>query len=326
VVSDERTGAVVAWRAWLVGLAVAVTVAVGLAGDLPSRSIAYAPLRHPFRHADLFVDRNTAAAQWQAANGVHWLDRITRNPQARWLTNPHDLDDVSDLARLAGQRAELPVLVTYYAPNRDCGGAHVGAPTARDYETFIDGLVRALGSVRAAIIVEPDAVAADCFDGSRAALLMQAVRRLAEAGHHVYLDAGHPRWRSTGAMARRLLESGIAFAEGFSVNVANRQTTKDCYAWARNLSRRLGHREFVIDTSRNGLGPPTGKHASDSDWCNTARQALGEEPTTATGRPGLAALLWIKPPGESDGRCGGEGDHWFSPAQAEKLIRNAPPR
>jgi endoglucanase len=31
--------------------------------------------------------------------------------------------------------------------------------------------------------------------------------------------------------------------------------------------------------------------------------------------PGLAALLWIKLPGESDGICGGETTFMFSPTQ-----------
>ena len=37
-------------------------------------------------------------------------------------------------------------------------------------------------------------------------------------------------------------------------------------------------------------------------WCNPQQQSLGSPPTTATSRLGLAALLWIKDPGESDGR------------------------
>jgi endoglucanase len=317
---------VVAWRVQLLGFAVAVFIAIGLSGDTPRQAVFHVPLLHPFRNARLFVDHNTAAAKWQTANNAPWLDRITRNPQARWLNNPRDLENVPDLAHLAERRKEILVLVAYYAPDRDCGGAHSGAPTDRDYDGFIDGLVAALGPVRAAIIVEPDAVAATCFEGNRAALLRRTVRRLVDAGHYVYLDAGHPRWRSVAEMARRLRASGIAYAEGFSVNVANRQTTRDCYAWARRLSHRLGGPEFVIDTSRNGVGPPTGQHARDSDWCNPQRQALGEEPTTATDRTGLAALLWIKPPGESDGPCGGQVDHGFSPWQAENLIRNAPSR
>jgi endoglucanase len=323
MVSGERTAAVAARRVRFLGLVVvAVVVAIGLAGDIPRPPGNYIALRHPFYKARLFVDDTTAAAKWQAAHQAGWLDRITHKPQARWVNNPSDIDDVPGVARLAQQRGELLVLVMYYAPNRDCGGG--GAPTDDAYRAYVDRLVRALGTVRAAIIVEPDAVAAECFDGNRAALLGRTIQRLVEAGQHVYLDAGHPGWRSVGEMARRLRTAGVAQAEGFSVNVSNRQTTNESYTWARSLSGRLGNREFVIDTSRNGLGPPKGAHSYDGDWCNPPWQALGEEPTTATRRPGLAALLWIKAPGESDGYCGGETNHDFSPIQAENLIRNAP--
>jgi endoglucanase len=296
---------------------------VSMGGNLPEPPTRYTAMQYPFRKARLFVDPTTAAAQWQASHGAGWLDPITRNPQARWLNNPGDLDRVPELARRSSRRAELLVLVTYYVPNRDCGGPYAGAPTASAYESYMDDLIRALGPARAAIIVEPDAVAAGCFDDNRAALLRHAVTRLAQAGHYVYLDAGHPRWRPVGEMARRLRRAGIAQAEGFSVNVSNRQTTEDCYTWARRLSRRLGHRQFVIDTSRNGLGPPRGPRTHDGDWRNATPQALGEPPTTQVQRPGLAALLWIKPPGESDGYCGGETGFDFSPGQAEGLIRNA---
>jgi cellulase/cellobiase CelA1 len=39
---------------------------------------------------------------------------------------------------------------------------------------------------------------------------------------------------------------------------------------------------------------------------------------------GLAALLWIKPPGESDGPCRGEPGFGFSAAQARRLIATSP--
>ena len=39
-----------------------------------------------------------------------------------------------------------------------------------------------------------------------------------------------------------------------------------------------------------------------------------------THQPHLAALLWIKAPGESDGECGGEQTYLFSPTQARNLI------
>ena len=40
--------------------------------------------------------------------------------------------------------------------------------------------------------------------------------------------------------------------------------------------------------------------------------------------PGLAALLWIKLPGESDGICRGESTYLFSPTQARRLTVNSP--
>jgi endoglucanase len=125
-------------------------------------------------------------------------------------------------------------------------------------------------------------------------------------------------------MAQRLLMAGIQYAQGFSVNFANRQTTKQSYQWGRELSDLLGRREFVIDTSRNGLGPPPDEPGRDDEWCNPRRQALGQAPTTSTTLPGLAALLWIKLPGESDGICGGETTYLFSPTQARRLISNSP--
>jgi endoglucanase len=158
--------------------------------------------------------------------------------------------------RAARRQRALLVLVAYYLPDRGCSLSGQGAPSPEAYRRWIDRLVGHLGSTRAAIVVEPDAVAAECFDTRRATLLKRSVRRLADAGQYVYIDAGHARWRSTGEMAQRLLGAGIQYAQGFSVNVANRQTTKQSYRWGRELSDLLGDREFVADTSRNGLGPP----------------------------------------------------------------------
>ena len=286
-------------------------------------AVNYAPLQHPFRGARLFVDDQTAGARWQREHGAGWLDPITTRPQARWLNGPQDLARLPALAARARRQRALLVLVAYYLPNRGCSPSHQGAPTSEAYRRWIDRLVGHLGSTRAAIVVEPDAVAADCFDARRAILLKHSVRRLAGAGQYVYLDAGHARWRSTGEMAQRLLAAGIQYAQGFSVNVANRQTTRQSYRWGRELSDLLGGREFVIDTSRNGLGPPPDEQDRDDEWCNPTRQGLGQAPST-TSMPGLAALLWIKLPGESDGSCGGETTYLFSPSQARRLIVNSP--
>jgi endoglucanase len=63
---------------------------------------------------------------------------------------------------------------------------------------------------------------------------------------------------------------------------------------------------FVIDTSRNGLGPwaaPGGAYADPQEWCNPPGRGIGLRPTLRTGVPLLDGYLWIKIPGESDGEC-----------------------
>ncbi len=100
---------------------------------------------------------------------------------------------------------------------------------------------------------------------------------------------------------------------------------------------------FVVDTSRNGVGPwtpPAGAPAGDPQvWCNPPDRGLGATPTTNTGNPLLDARVWIKTPGESDGECyrwttgpldpvRGRRDpaagQWF-PDQALELARLAQP-
>lgn len=318
---------------WAVA-ALAAALAAGLAacGTEPDTTlrpgppaVTYAPLRQPFDSARLYVDPDTAAARWQRANpGAGWLDPITRTPQARWVNGPEDVASLRVLSRRAAARGELPVLVAYWIPNRGCAAYREGAPSPAAYDRWVRDLAGALGRTRAVVVLEPDAVPADCFDAGRAAALARAVRTLSRAGHSVYLDAGHSAWKPSGETADRLLASGIAAAEGFAVNVANRQTTGSAQAWGLELSDLVGGRPFVVDVSRNGLGPPPDEAGRDDEWCNPARQALGAAPTTRTGTPAVDALLWIKRPGESDGVCGGETTYLFSPRQARALIARSP--
>jgi endoglucanase len=66
-----------------------------------------------------------------------------------------------------------------------------------------------------------------------------------------------------------------------------------------------GTTHFVIDTSRNGLGPwkPTAAYPDAQDWCNPPGRGLGARPTADTGNALVDAYLWAKVPGESDGSC-----------------------
>ena len=306
------------WLTLLVALALSACAGGPDTGLRPDPPPSFAALKHPFKGAKLYADPDSAGAKWQKAHGdPDWLDPITQTPQAIWLTSPQDLDRLPALTRAADAKQALLVLVAYYIPDRGCTGHKDGAPTPETYLDWIERLRGGLGTTKAAIILEPDAIAADCFSPRRAELLREAVGRLAAAGHYTYLDAGHPRWKPTGEAAQRLMAAGIQGAQGFSVNVSNRQATEESDRWGFELSDLVGDREFVIDTSRNGAGPPP-----DNEWCNPSHQALGAKPSTDTGMH-AAALLWVKRPGESDGLCGGETTYEFASRQAANLVANA---
>lgn len=101
-------------------------------------------------------------------------------------------------------------------------------------------------------------------------------------------------------MASRLTSAGVAQAQGFALNVSNYRLTTELVTYGKDVSSRVGGKHFVVDTSRNGLGPST-----DGQWCNPSGRALGPAPTTSTADPAVDAYLWIKKPGESDGACNG---------------------
>jgi endoglucanase len=178
--------------------------------------------------------------------------------------------------------------------------------TAAAYRTWITEFAAGIGTRRAAVILEPDALAdIGCLTAEgrrqRLELLRFAVEAFAATGTvAVYIDAGHFGWHPPATIAALLTEAGIASARGFALNVANFVATADNLRYGEQVSALVGGRHFVIDTGRNGRGP-----APNAEWCNPAGRALGDRPTTNTGHPLADAFLWVKTPGESDGACAG---------------------
>jgi endoglucanase len=265
---------------------------------------------NPFAGRKLYVDPNSAAAKQAAAwrstrpADAAEIDEIATAPQAQWFGdwNADVAAAVNAHVSAAAAAGRWSLLVAYAIPQRDCGGYSAGG--ADDYRAWIREFARGIGSRPAAVVLEPDALAGlDCLTAAgrdaRLALLRDAVAVLrAKPGVEVYVDAGHSGWHPVATIAARLQQADVARATGFALNVSNFQLTANELSYGRQVAARIGGKHFVIDTSRNGLGP-------NGEWCNPSGRALGPRPTTATG-DGLAdAFLWIKQPGFSDGSCNG---------------------
>lgn len=315
-------------------IAPALTVAVVGALALPAPAVRLASDDNPLAGQPFYVDPTSAAMNAAHADPENpALATIANTPQAYWLDQAFPAGSVGGtVARLTGAAQEagaMPTLALYAIPHRDCGSyAAGGFGSGAAYREWIDAVAAGLGSAPAAIIVEPDAIAmAGCLSSGqreeRFELLRYAVDSLTrDPAAAVYIDGGHSRWLSAGALAAGLNEAGVARARGFSLNTSNFYATDEEIGYGEEVSGMTGGAHYVVDTSRNGAGPApeTGLH-----WCNPRGRALGTPPTTDTTGPHADAYLWIKRPGESDGSCGrGEpGAGRFVSQYAIDLVRNS---
>lgn len=281
--------------------------------EAPAQTALQAPVAQAPALNGLWVNPNSSAAAqanaWRTSRpaDASAMDKLAAQPTAQWFGNwnsniSNDVRAVTSAAQSAGATS---VLVAYNIPNRDCGGYSGGGSNSGDaylswMRSFASGIT---GS--ATVILEPDALAnMTCLSHgeqqARMSLLSSAIDILKGAGAKVYLDAGHPGWVDTETMASRLQQAGLGKADGFALNVSNFIATSDNVTYGTSISQKAGGKHFVIDTSRNGLGP-----TSDYQWCNPSGRGSGIKPTTSTGNGLVDAYFWIKTPGESDGNCNG---------------------
>ncbi|GAB2591279.1 hypothetical protein GCM10027168_25720 [Streptomyces capparidis] len=309
----------------LLALATAATVSVPAAGAAPAASSA------PRADSAFYVDPQTQAARWVAANPGDGRmpvirDRIASVPAARWFTTTNTSTIRSEVSSYVGAAAnvgKIPILVVYDMPNRDCGGpSGGGAPSHTAYRQWIDELSAGLAGRPATIVLEPDVLAlmSNCMNSGQQA---ETVASMAYAGKKlkqgsaqakVYFDAAHSTWLAPSEMANRLRRADIAnSADGISTNVSNYNRTANEVSYAKSVLGALGNSRLraVIDTSRNGNGP------AGSEWCDPSGRALGTPSTTNTGDAQIAAFLWVKLPGEADGCIAPAGQ--FVPQRAYEL-------
>ncbi len=290
-------------------------------GPRPAAGTAGNPLAGVRFYDDPDTRADVAAAGLRSSSpaNARLLDKIADTPQAMWIGDWFPTAQIRAVvaARITSARAAnaIAIFAVYHIPARDCGGYSAGgANSPAEYRAWISEVAAGIGSGPAAVVLEPDAIAgADCLSAAdqqtRYTLIREAGALLTRHGAIVYLDAGQPDWRSATEMAGRLRLAGVAAVRGFALNTANFVGTADLLAYGDQIVAELGGSgHFVVDTSRNGLGP-----APDRQWCNPAGRALGTRPTTATGDGHADAFLWVKGPGESDGTCNGgppAGEFW----------------
>lgn len=296
-------------------------------GESPDANSSAAAAPSPLAETELFVNPEGHAAQqsstW-AEQGrddlVELIEPMAEQPVATWFTGDQGDPylEARALTQAADSEQKVPVLVAYNLPNRDCGQySSGGAADIDSYLAWLGSLAAGIEDREAIVVLEPDAIA-HALEGCAGAtedpypLLAEAVDILKRQPNvHVYVDAGHASWiDDMEGLASALRASGVEEADGFSLNVSNFETTEASAEYGEELSRQLDGAHFIIDTSRNGAGPPVGAGSGDhSTWCNPAEARLGEAPDTdpASTDPELArvdALLWVKQPGDSDGECG----------------------
>jgi endoglucanase len=272
---------------------------------------------NPLSDDSFWVNPNSlAASSYSSLEGREReaLLFLAKQPNALWFGDWDPADTLSaKVAKVtseANSAGQVPVLVIYNIPLRDCNGhSGGGAPDADAYRAWVDAFAAGLVGHEAVVVIEPDALAhLSCVPAARRAerlaLLRHASGRLGRLeGVSAYLDGGSARWVSPRIMAPRLRDAGVRSVRGFSVNVARFNTTRDEVAYAQSVSSLLGGARYVVDTSRNGLGPLDAT-TDPLHWCNPPGRALGLKPRSdRLAGTHADAYLWVKTIGRSDGAC-----------------------
>lgn len=302
-------------------LSLVCLVLSALGGSVPAEAAKDPRLTRP-----VYVDPTTASARAAAKDRTY--RPIGSRAQALWLTEGYPAKTVASVAAEYADRARAarrtPLLTVYAITGRDCGQHSAGGLSPTQYKAWVDQVAKGLRGKGAMVVLEPDALAllgACAGQGDRTGLLRYATRSLSRAGVWVYIDAGHSTWLAPEDMARRLDLAGVRDARGFATNTSNFRPAPQERAYgtavlAALAKRGVKDRRYVIDTSRNGASEPV----AAGTWCNPPAARLGRAPEVVD-RKGLDAYLWIKRPGESDGRCeGGPAAGTWWPRGAQRLL------
>jgi endoglucanase len=148
-------------------LLVISTLVVTLIASVPML-VSAMPQRNLDPNTQFYVPKPNNGAQTQitalTSSGnkadARLIKTLIQTPQAVWFTQGTPktvLQDVRNTVLRAADKGQVPVLVAYNIPFRDCAQFSAGGATSvAEYKAWIDGFAAGIGNGKAVVILEPD--------------------------------------------------------------------------------------------------------------------------------------------------------------------------
>jgi endoglucanase len=302
--------------------------------DLPSATTS----ANPLAGASFYVNRDSAAAK--AAQQYPALNAIASQPGIAKFGSFSYPNAPTSVARYLSKAAVLepgtvPLLATYKIVDGHCGNWADPPSDQAAYHKWISQFAAGIGSFKAVLFLEQDAlITTGCLSSRglavRMAELRDAINVLSTYCPHliIYLDAGAADALPAARAASLLKQAGVAKIQGFFLDATHFDWTSKEIRYGEQISRMTGGKHFVVSTGESGRGPLVPKNRVDQGnevLCNPAGRGLGPRPTSRTGYPNVDAFAWLDNPGGSSGQCVSgappAGTYW--PQYALLLVKNA---
>ncbi|KAL4139801.1 hypothetical protein PRNP1_005274 [Phytophthora ramorum] len=262
---------------------------------------------------------NYAAAKEAYPDSATALDHLESMGIATWYSdrdvNGNATQTAVDLVDSCPETSRLSVVV-YGLPNKDCDAGYSSGnstvKTGRDYKEFITNLTTVVGKRKVLYLLEPDAVGLlankGCAEdyGYQTNLTTAILLLSKNPNAEIYLDVGFWTLEKTDTadivaqIVKKLAKAGRV--KGIALNTSNYRSTTQIAELCTNFQTAVGSTDIhcIIDSSRNFQ---KFFNASSSEWCNVRKAGIGAPPTNITDMDNIDYLVYVKPPGDSDGTC-----------------------
>jgi hypothetical protein len=265
---------------------------------------------------------------WQAATGTQkrLLARVALQPRVRWFTSKTAASDIAAQIRdyiTTTQHGDPNVLVQLATfrlwPNHeDHRSEPLTAAMQAAYRAWVDNAAKGIGNSRVLINLEPDLPVS--WTG------WQPYVRLRLAGYaarvfgslpnaSVYIDAGAADWMPVSQAVTTLVNAGVRYARGFSLNDTHYDDLAGQIGYGRDVAQALAaagvpNKHFVVDTSDNGrpfkmhwfIATHPGVEVGEAPECTTvaSRQCVtfGVPPTSDVTDPRWGLPQWALVPAQ----------------------------